>query len=90
MNHDVTKPDAQSLPPMSSGENELTHTMLQTGMMMPPAQPGPLGVVGRFRVLRLLGTGGMGQVLLAEDPDDGLRVAIAAMLGSRLSAAIPP
>ena len=76
MNHDVTKPDAQSLPPMSSGDNELTHTMLQTGMMMPPAQPGPLGVVGRFRVLRLLGTGGMGQVLLAEDPDDGSRVAI--------------
>ena len=76
MKHDVSKTNANVLPPMSSGDNEATHTMLQTGMMLPPTQPGPLGVVGRFSIGRLLGAGGMGQVLLAEDPNDGMRVAI--------------
>lgn len=76
MNHDASRSDSQSTPPMSSGDNELTQTLLQNGMMLPPAQPGPLGRVGRFSVGRLLGTGGMGQVMLAEDPESGTRVAI--------------
>ena len=36
--------------------------------LAPPREPDELGRLGHYRVLRLLGQGGMGLVLLAEDP----------------------
>ncbi|HVT66587.1 MAG TPA: protein kinase, partial [Trebonia sp.] len=46
-----------------------------------PAQdPGEMGRLGGYRVLQLLGAGGMGAVFLAEDPQLGRRVALKVML----------
>lgn len=46
----------------------------------PPQQAGDLGQLGRYRVLELLGRGGMGAVFLAEDPKLGRRCALKVML----------
>jgi hypothetical protein len=48
--------------------------------LAPPQQPDELGRLGSFRVLRLLGTGGMGVVFLAEDTQLRRPVALKAML----------
>src|SRR5579884_3469374 len=42
----------------------------------PPQAPGELGVLGGYRVVRLLGAGGMGCVFEAVDPNLGRRVAL--------------
>jgi serine/threonine protein kinase len=45
-------------------------------LLSPPQQDGELGRLGEFRVLRVLGQGGMGVVLLAEDIRLARRVAL--------------
>jgi hypothetical protein len=45
----------------------------------PPRQPGELGRLGPFAVVRLLGRGGMGAVFAADDPALGRRVALKVM-----------
>src|SRR4051794_28793710 len=42
----------------------------------PPSAPGALGAVGRYSIVRILGTGGMGLVVEAQDPHNGAAVAI--------------
>lgn len=44
--------------------------------MQPPPTPRTPPVIGRYRVLRLLGQGAMGRVLLAEDTVLGREVAV--------------
>jgi serine/threonine protein kinase len=49
--------------------------------LLAPAQgPGEIGRLGGYRVLKLLGVGGMGAVFLAEDGQLGRRVALKVML----------
>jgi serine/threonine protein kinase len=48
--------------------------------LAPPQAPDELGRLGSYRVLQILGKGGMGVVLLAEDPQLRRKLALKAML----------
>ena len=62
----------------SSGAAEETFDFLA-----PPQSPGEIGRLGSYRVLGVLGQGGMGVVFLAEDPQLQRKVALKALLPSR-------
>jgi serine/threonine protein kinase len=76
MNKDVSqqKPD-EVAPPVSSFVGPIAELIGQ-GMLSPPSRPGVLATVDRFEVLRVLGGGGMGVVLLVRDPNTQQDVAI--------------
>ena len=74
-NTDPTVP-AHSVPPVSSGMYGQGSHLLQSGMMLPPQSPGVLGVIGKYQVIKILGEGGMGQVVLAREPVTDSMVAI--------------
>jgi len=46
------------------------------GLLSPPSRPGLLATLDRFEILRVVGAGGMGIVLLARDGQTGEQVAI--------------
>ena len=50
--------------------------LLRAGALAPPIRPGTLARLGRFDILGVLGSGGMGIVLRACDPNTGEQVAI--------------
>ncbi|HWD19317.1 MAG TPA: protein kinase [Verrucomicrobiae bacterium] len=72
MNED---PNLESLPPVSSFAGPIAELVGQQ-MLAPPARPGLLAALGPYEVVRVLGGGGMGVVLLARDSAAGKNVAI--------------
>jgi formylglycine-generating enzyme required for sulfatase activity/serine/threonine protein kinase len=72
---DQTVP-AASVPPVSSGMYGQGGQLLQSGLMLPPQAPGALGTIGKYQVIKILGEGGMGQVVLAREPVTDSMVAI--------------
>jgi serine/threonine protein kinase/sugar lactone lactonase YvrE len=62
-------------PPVSSFTGPVAELIAQR-MLLPPSRPGLLAVLNQFEILRVLGGGGMGIVLLARDPATGRDVAV--------------
>jgi len=66
--------------PGSTQEVDVEDDRSLTDFLAPPQQPGEIGRLGVYRVLKILGAGGMGVVFKAEDPGLQRLVAIKAML----------
>ncbi|MGA9453743.1 MAG: protein kinase [Verrucomicrobiia bacterium] len=62
-------------PPVSAFTGPVGELIAQR-MLLPPPRPGLLAALGHFEILRVLGGGGMGIVLLARDSETGRDVAI--------------
>ena len=63
------------VPPVSSFMGPIAELIAQR-MLLPPSRPGILALLDRYEILRILGSGGMGIVLLGRDPQTGREVAI--------------
>jgi sugar lactone lactonase YvrE len=61
--------------PVSSFTGPVAELIAQ-GMLSPPTRPGLLATLDQFEILRLLGGGGMGIVLLARDSAGGRELAV--------------
>jgi serine/threonine protein kinase/ABC-type branched-subunit amino acid transport system substrate-binding protein len=57
----------------------LNTSLPELSFLSPPRQPGELGWLGPYRILKLIGSGGMGIVFQAEDTDLERRVALKVM-----------
>jgi len=74
MSEDAKLPPA-FVPPVSVFAGPVAELIAQR-MLLPPPRPGILAVLDQFEILRVLGGGGMGVVLLARDTASGREVAV--------------
>lgn len=56
--------------------SDTLHHLLSPNLLAAPGRPGVAGRMGRYEILRVLGRGGMGVVLLARDADSDRSVAL--------------
>ena len=76
MSEDAPKENPSAfVPPVSSFTGPIAELIAQR-MLFPPSRPGLLAILDQFEILRVLGGGGMGIVLLARDSATGRDVAI--------------
>jgi len=79
MSDGASKGDSQNfpgnVPPVSSFQGPAAE-LIQQGMLRPPSRPGQMAVLDHYEILRILGGGGMGVVLLARDTRSNREVAI--------------
>ena len=71
----MSEPLDPSAPPVSAFTGPVGELIAQR-MLAPPPRPGLLAVVDHFEILRILGGGGMGIVLLARDSRTGRHAAV--------------
>ncbi len=62
-----------------SSDSPRRNSKEETGFLQPPQQPDEIGRLGGYRVLKVLGKGGMGVVLQAEDPQLQRQIALKTM-----------
>jgi serine/threonine protein kinase/DNA-binding beta-propeller fold protein YncE len=74
MSEEVSRPPAFN-PPMSAFGGPIAELVNQQ-MLAPPTRPGLMATLDRYEILRMLGGGGMGTVLLARDTQSDKNVAI--------------
>lgn len=70
-------PTAAQADSRSSEESDAAAEVI--ALLRPPLEPGEMGTLGGYRVVRVLGRGGMGVVLEAIDPGLNRRIALKAM-----------
>jgi serine/threonine protein kinase len=75
MTHELTPLKNEVIPAMSISLDP-AEGLLRTGVLEQPSHPGILANLGRYEILRIVGIGGMGVVLLARDPAQKAQVAI--------------
>jgi serine/threonine protein kinase len=76
MSEDAPKENpAAFVPPVSVFRGPVAELIAQR-MLVPPSRPGLLAILDQFEILRVLGGGGMGIVLLARDAKTGREVAV--------------
>jgi len=75
MSEGSVPPNPQATPPVSSFVGPVAELINQR-MLLPPSRPGVLAVVDHYEILRVLGGGGMGIVLLARDAKNNRDVAL--------------
>lgn len=74
----MNQPDpTEDAPPPPPGASILDHASLMSGQVLgPPTSLGSIGTVGSYPVLRTIGFGGMGIVVVAREPSTARLVAI--------------
>jgi serine/threonine protein kinase len=76
MSNDPSNPEQTVFdPPVSAFAGPIAE-LVGHRLLSPPTRPGLLAVLSHYEVIRVLGSGGMGVVLLARDSETGKNVAI--------------
>ncbi|HEX3718877.1 MAG TPA: serine/threonine-protein kinase [Verrucomicrobiae bacterium] len=74
-NEPSNKEQTVFIPPVSAFAGPIAE-LVGHRLLSPPTRPGPLATLGNYEVIRVLGSGGMGVVLLARDGAGGRNVAV--------------